>query len=381
MAAEHDLVALLDLVGRIYDVALSPDGWDPMLEELAATLGGDAAVFVVQDRERQVSFARLWGLPAAALEQYETRFAPLDLGLDLVLRSPPGTVVTEESVPRELSRASPFVHEFRRPWGVERGIGCDVFRDARRFGMLAVQASGRRAPFGPAEAVWLERLRPHLRRAVQLRSNLERTLAHGRALEDTLDGLALGVVLIGEEGEVLRANAAAQRITRRNDGLAIARGRLRAASDTANRALGKAINDAIETTKRAGLAPGATCSVPRPSGERPYSVLVTPGSGLDSDSLYRNASAVVLIGDPDARLEAPEQVLARLYGLTPSEARLAMAVASGESLESYAAAREIAISTARQQLKQVFAKTGAHRQADLVRLLLTGPVAALNQRE
>jgi DNA-binding CsgD family transcriptional regulator len=158
-------------------------------------------------------------------------------------------------------------------------------------------------------------------------------------------------------------------------------GRLRAAYDAANRALGKAIADAIDTTRSAGLSPGAACSIPRPSGERSYALLVSPGPGPDSQSLDRNASAAVLIGDPDARLATPEQVVARLYGLTSSEARLAVAVASGDSLDGSAAAREISVSTVRQQMKQVFAKTGVRRQADLVRLLLTGPAAALNRRE
>lgn len=381
MAPDLDLDELLDLVGSIYDVALSPDGWDPMLERLTNAFGGNAAVFVIQDRRRSVSFARLFGLPAAALEEYESRFAPLDLGLDMVLASPPGTVITEEAVPRELQGTSPFVHEFRRPWGVERGIGTDIFRDPSRFGMLAVQGSGRRPPFGAAEARLLERLRPHLRRAVEVRSNLERTLAHAHGLEDTLDGLAVGVVLIGENGEALHANSAARRIAERKDGLTIARGRLHAAADTANRALAQAIAEASATTTRAGSSAGAGLAVPRSSGERPYAVLVSPGPGAESESLYRNAAAVVLIGDPDARLETPERVVAQLYGLTPSEARLAVAVASGDSLEEYAAAREIAVSTARYVMKHVLAKTGARRQADLVRLLLTGPAALLKPRE
>jgi len=35
----------------------------------------------------------------------------------------------------------------------------------------------------------------------------------------------------------------------------------------------------------------------------------------------------------------------------------------------------VQINTIRCQLKQIYAKTGARRQADLVRLLLTGPLA------
>jgi DNA-binding CsgD family transcriptional regulator/PAS domain-containing protein len=381
VAPEFDLDELLDLVGSIYDVALSRDGWDPMLERLTQAFEGTATVFFVQDHRRSVSFARIWGLPEQALEQYENRFAPLDLGMDMVLASAPGTVVTEEAIPPDLHRRSPFLNEFRRPWGVERGIGYDVFRDANRFGGLAVQRPGRHRPFDAGDAALLERLRPHLRRAVQIRSNLAQALSRKRALEDTLDGLGLGVVLLDENGTVVHANAAARRTAERNDGLTIVRGRLCAASDAAHRALGKAIAEAAETARRTGLAEGATLAVPRPSGERPYSVLVSPGPGPDSESVFGAASAVVLIGDPEARLEAPEGVAARLYGLTPSEARVAIAVASGESLEDYAAGRGIHVSTARSQMKQVLAKTGARRQADLVRLLLTGPAALLKPRK
>jgi DNA-binding CsgD family transcriptional regulator len=90
----------------------------------------------------------------------------------------------------------------------------------------------------------------------------------------------------------------------------------------------------------------------------------------------RIASAVVLIGDPDSSLASAETIAMQLYGLTPSEARLACAVASGDSLESYARTRGITIATARWTMKQTLSKTGARRQADLVRMLLTGPVAA-----
>lgn len=62
---------------------------------------------------------------------------------------------------------------------------------------------------------------------------------------------------------------------------------------------------------------------------------------------------------------------------SPAEARLAQAVAAGESLETYSEMQGVALSTARWTMKQVLAKTGSGRQADLVRLLLTGPAAVV----
>ena len=80
-------------------------------------------------------------------------------------------------------------------------------------------------------------------------------------------------------------------------------------------------------------------------------------------------------GGFNVRFTLPAGVLTRLYGLTPAEARLAAALVAGQSLVDFATEAEITANTARWTLKQVFAKTDTHRQAELVRRLLTGPAA------
>jgi DNA-binding CsgD family transcriptional regulator len=60
------------------------------------------------------------------------------------------------------------------------------------------------------------------------------------------------------------------------------------------------------------------------------------------------------------------------YGLTPTEVRLATHIAAGGSVADYAALHKVSEGTVRTHLKAVFAKTGVHRQADLVRLLAGG---------
>ncbi len=60
-----------------------------------------------------------------------------------------------------------------------------------------------------------------------------------------------------------------------------------------------------------------------------------------------------------------------------AEARLTAALAAGQSLKDYATGSGIALCTARWQLQQVLAKTDTHRQSDLVRLILTGPVGLI----
>src|SRR5262249_38941832 len=59
------------------------------------------------------------------------------------------------------------------------------------------------------------------------------------------------------------------------------------------------------------------------------------------------------------------------FGLTPSEARLALHLVTGETLRSAAAKLHIGYETARTQLKSIFSKTGTCRQAELVVVIVS----------
>jgi DNA-binding CsgD family transcriptional regulator len=63
-------------------------------------------------------------------------------------------------------------------------------------------------------------------------------------------------------------------------------------------------------------------------------------------------------------------VLRDRFGLTPSEARLALRLVTGESLRSAALALNVSYETARTALKVIFTKTGTHRQSELVIVIL-----------
>ena len=65
------------------------------------------------------------------------------------------------------------------------------------------------------------------------------------------------------------------------------------------------------------------------------------------------------------------------FGLTPSEARLALRLVAGDKLQSAAVKLDICYETARGYLKNIFNKTGAHRQAELVVLIVMALPACL----
>jgi len=91
------------------------------------------------------------------------------------------------------------------------------------------------------------------------------------------------------------------------------------------------------------------------------------------------ARAIVVVHDPEAEVRLRPELIARIHGLTPTEAALAAAIASGRTAAEIAAERGSSEHTVRTHLKRILDKTGTTRQADLVRLLLAS--AALQMHE
>ncbi len=58
-----------------------------------------------------------------------------------------------------------------------------------------------------------------------------------------------------------------------------------------------------------------------------------------------------------------------MFGLSPSQASLALALYNGSTVEAFAETRGVKISTVRSHLAQTLAKTGTANQRDLVRLI------------
>lgn len=73
--------------------------------------------------------------------------------------------------------------------------------------------------------------------------------------------------------------------------------------------------------------------------------------------------------DPRQRRGQNWQCFAQRFGLTPAELRLCIALTDGLSLAEYSEQFHISPHTARSQLKRIFAKTGTHRQVQLLRLI------------
>jgi DNA-binding CsgD family transcriptional regulator len=87
----------------------------------------------------------------------------------------------------------------------------------------------------------------------------------------------------------------------------------------------------------------------------------------------RQATALIQFSDPSAIPRHRGAILRVLYGLTPTESRLADLLLHGLDVRQTAERMKITVETARFNLKRVQAKTSTRRQTELMRLMLSLP--------
>lgn len=181
-----------------------------------------------------------------------------------------------------------------------------------------------------------------------------------------MHGLPLGVLVVDEALRLLFANPAGAAILEQGDAICLVHGALREPS-------GGVLESRLQRLLRCGAGPAAEASfhLLRCSGHRPYEVTLRP-LPLREGACSGGRHAIVYVRDPDAGVAVDESALRQRYGLTPAEARTAVALTHGGTLPEDSELRKLRPMTIRGYIKQIFARTGTHSQLDVVRLVLTG---------
>ena len=177
------------------------------------------------------------------------------------------------------------------------------------------------------------------------------------------------MIYLDGRGKIVEANSRAREILRQGDGLSDRDGVLRARLAADDARLGRLLADALPGGGRQAVSGSMTVErsllLPR------LVVHVNPVAIHRLDFGARSAAALVLIVDPGSRLGIDADLVAAAFRLTRAEGQVAAALAEGSTVREIAAATFRAESTVRWLVKQIHAKLGISRQADLVRLVLS----------
>jgi DNA-binding CsgD family transcriptional regulator len=361
---------LLSTIDTLYEAALQPDLWPTALDKIGDLVGQTSVLLTVFDhQEHALGKSFISRIDPQRLElfhrEYSTPETNPHLGKNRVI--PVGQpVFSHELCDHETFLRSGVYADCYRPEGLLHEVNVIVGRTKASITGVALMRQARSGSFGDTHLRLIQVLVPHLQRAVQALSHVEKLQAERQALSDAIDRVGFGVILLGANGRVVTANRVAREIARHLDGLLLSTGGIAAS----NPAEAERLHRLVAAATRRPFASGGVMALSRPSGGKPLSVLACPLSGHKLDSEGSSAAAVLFITDPERRIEALPDRLARLYGLTHREAGLAMLLMQGQDLREAGEQLGVSLSTVQTHLKRLFEKTGTHRQAEVVSLLL-----------
>ncbi|MFE0755298.1 helix-turn-helix transcriptional regulator [Inquilinus sp. NPDC058860] len=375
--------AVSGAVERIYDAALRPGGWADGLEAVRGLVGAGHAVLLTREAGRPAAGLAV-GVDRASLDrlvQAAGSGGPAEAWLRAI---PAGRVVASSSLmaDAEFLRTEMY-NEIVRPMDGFRA-GVFAWRGRVRSHTVAVCRPPRLGDFAPAELQALQLVMPHFAAAQRLRRRLAASELLAAESRSVLEALDSGVILVDSDCRPYFVNGRAAEIARRHRGLRLSSAGVAAAlpAETAFlRQLVAAMSAIVARPADAALPRSAAASarlcLSDPEGGAPLVLTVAPVTAVDpADGRCGPARAAIFLAAPDAARSVDERALIAAFGLTVREAEVAARLASGATIGSLAEEWGISANTVRGYLKAVFDKTGVHRQADLVRLVMQGFAAA-----
>jgi DNA-binding CsgD family transcriptional regulator/PAS domain-containing protein len=363
-----------DFVDLLYDAALEPGLWAPVMERFADMIGGTSAWLSqlnMVDGTGGGMISRLDPtMPAIYAEHYALKNPLSNVpDADEYLRSWVPKILTDEDwMPKSDLVRTEYYNDFLAPQDVHSTLMIRLAAVGYDVSALNVNRPKATGQFDGRDLETAQRLHPHLIRAYSLTRKISALRRLNEDLIATLDSSPHGVILLDGSGRIRHINRAAERLVAAGDGLCTAGGRLGALTSDASKRLGALIASATPAGRTS--ARGGSMALPSPTRRLPLSVTVAPAGSRRFEIFDHGPSVVVCVTDLEAGVSLPEQKLRELFGLTPAETRVMLALFEGYTPQEAAEALGSSFHTVRVHLSRIFEKTGVHRQADLVRLMM-----------
>lgn len=369
------LESLSELIGRIYDCALDPALWPDVLAEINLRIGFQQTTLTLQAMPSgAVLLSVASGIPEDWLERSRAYGPEVIEGWGGVARI--GAVPIEE--PALLSEMNPglfdgtgrnaFYDEWYRPQGLYDSAAVVLTRDAYSLASISLTRHRTQGEIGRREKEAIRLLAPHLRRAVTISRLLDVRAVAAATFESVIDRAGTPILIIDAQLNLLHANGAARALLDARDALMLNGQRLVTTMPAATQALAFAVAQAAEDEAAIGRR-GLAIPLLAGSGGAAHALHVLPlGNGALRSGLVNRAVAAIFVSSSVPEMADAGALVAQLFGLSSSEARVFDLIAEGLTPAETAERLGIGVSTVRTHLLHIFDKTGARRQADLVRM-------------
>jgi DNA-binding CsgD family transcriptional regulator len=353
-----------DLIEDVYDAALEPARWNDVVVGINEFVGGQACGVFSKDSISKSGVTHYYcGADPDYIRLYSETYSKFD---PLAHLPRFGQVVSiPDLVPFDEYRRGRFYQEWLRPQGCIDAANVVLDKSSSNCPVLLTVLFGKRM-VDERMRRQIELIVPHAHRALMINKAMDRKQSEAAAFSDTLDGLSAGIFLVDAGCRIVHSNAAGRDMLCEDDFLRSVGGQLVARDAQANRTLREVFasdGDVAIDAKETAL------SLTAHDGERyvahvlPLALLARNGGGVAS-----KAVAALFVRKLELDSDSYGASVARAFGLTPAEQRVLLAIVEIGGVPEAAETLGVAETTVKTHLYRVFAKTGAGRQADLVKL-------------
>jgi DNA-binding CsgD family transcriptional regulator len=371
-----------ELLGVLYSIPLRQNGWEHFLDLLCEHTGSMNGILLCANHRFQASVqaqgGKLWD--PELVRAFETEYVGNDPLRPAVVRAGNAGVTEGDSLlPYESLWASDMYRHLVEPCGGRYPTHMLLTVTLRRLEVICFWRTAEEGEMTPDGRRLLELLLPHVRQALNIRYALGVVEARAHSAEAMADASRTAVFLLSEQGELMHRNRAAKLILADGDGLVLHNGALTASNSRMRVPLRNLLLDACQPGGffagpndgvRASASVGRALSLERGAGRLPLHLLASPAPQTPGGD---GRAVLLLVTDPENPVDLSDEMMRAYYGFTAAETEIANGLLTGYSVEEIAALRRVTVGTVRYQMRSLFAKTGAGRQSDLVRMLLALP--------
>jgi DNA-binding CsgD family transcriptional regulator len=367
-----DVEQVPSLIGDIYDAALDPSRWSAVLLKAREFVGGSAAALFSKNavtKDLNVYY-HCGGVDPHYTQLYVDTYAKLDPSTTAhVMAKIEQPVCTANIMPYDDFLETRIYQEWVRPQGLVDCVTVALEKSASSVSMFGVFREKRHGPADDDMRGRLRQIVPHIRRALLIGRAIELKSAEAATFANTLDGLSAGMFLVDRTGRVVHANASGNAMIDEGAVLRAASGRLVPTDAKAARALTEIFAAAGGGDATVGVKGIAVPLTGRDGEQYAAHVLPLTSGARRQTGASLAAVAAVFIRKASVESPSPPEIIARHYSLTPTELRVMLATVQVGGVPEIADALGIGEATVKTHLHRVFGKTGASRQADLVKLV------------
>jgi DNA-binding CsgD family transcriptional regulator len=355
-----------ELIGEVYDASL----WSDVVGKAAVFVGGPAAaIYAKTPIAGNGSVYHESGTDPYYRQLYFDKYVKLDPATTGHYFADIGQpIAVADIMPYGEFLETRFYKEWCRPQGMVDSVNAVLDKSVTSAALFVVFRYQHEGIVDDETRRRMRLIVPHIRRTVLIGGLIDLKSAEAATLADTLDGLSAGMCLIDAERRIVHANIAFHVILDAGDLVRAIGGRLVACDAQIDRTL-REVLAAASTDATIGTQ-GIALPLTAQGGSRyvAHVLPLTSGARRLAGKAY-SATAALFIRKAATEIPSAPEVIARAFQLTPAELRVLLAIVEVGGVPEVAMALGVAESTIKTHLISLFVKTGAARQAELVKIV------------